>query len=115
MKTPSDRRLILCLEPNLFGTALAAWLAGTGSDVVADPSGASALIAGPDDVVISSRPYLSMAMVVVIDEDGSEVTVYRNGSHGRHRYLGLEWLSALIDEQRAPPEKNRLDTPRRCG
>jgi hypothetical protein len=109
MKTTSDRRLILCLEPNLVGTALAAWLAGTGAEVINDPSGVAALVAGRDDIVVSSHPYLSMATVVVIEEGGSEVSIYRNGSKSSHRYHGLEWLGALIEEQRGPPEQISRD------
>lgn len=107
MKTPSDRRLILCLEPTLVGTALAAWLAATGAEVISDPSGVSARVAGRNDIVVSSHPYLSMATVVVLEEYGSEVSIYRNGSRSSHRYQGLEWLGALIEAQRGPPEQIR--------
>ena len=114
MNTPSNRRVILCLEPNLFGTAFNAWLTRTGADVISDPSGASALVAGPNDIVVSSRRYVSMATVVVIEEEGRDVSVYRNGTRDLYRYRGLDWLSALIEEQRGPP--HRVGTQaRRCG
>jgi hypothetical protein len=107
MKTPSDRRLILCLEQNLVGSTLAAWFEGMGTEVVTDPSGVSALVAGSDDIVVSSHPYLSMATVVVIEECGREVSIYRNGSRSSHRYQGLEWLSALLDGSQIRTDSDR--------
>ena len=115
MNTPSDRPLILCLEPNMFGTAFAAWLSRNGADVTNDPSGVSALVAGPDDIVVSSRPYISLATVIVIEEEGRDVSVYRDGTRELYRYRGLEWLSALIEAQRGPPRRAGTTQTRRCG
>lgn len=107
--------MILCLEPNLFGTAFTAWLSRNGAEVVSDPSGVAALVAGPDDIVVSSRPYISMATVVVIAEEGCDVSVYRDGTRALYRYRGLEWLSGLIEEQRGPPPRAGTTQTRRCG
>ena len=44
---------------------------------VGDPSGVSALVAGPTDIVISSHPYLSMATVLVIEDNAADIDLLR--------------------------------------
>ena len=95
--------MILCLEPHLLGAALAAYLSRQpGLDVISDPSGASVASAESSDVVISTQPFVSNAAVLLVHEDGTQISVHRTGRVESLLYRGLEWLSSLIEEQRGP-------------
>lgn len=108
--------MILCLEPHLLGAALATWLSRQPDlDVVSDPSGVAAATAGACDVVVSTHAFGSNAAVLVVHADGTEISVHRAGRIETRRYRGLEWLSALIEEQRGPPLVGAAAESGGCG
>ena len=108
--------MILCLEPHILGSALAAWLSRRpGFDVVIDPSTTSISAASPSDVVVSWWPVATSATVVVVPEEGNDICLYRSGGIERFPYRGLEHLVALITDDRAPPSVGAGSENRRCG
>ena len=101
MKTTTNRRIILSLDPYLLTSTLAAWLVREpGIEVVIDRTGVSIPTAESSDVVISSRLFVSKATVLVVDPVGATVSVHRGGLVESHRYEGLQGLANLIETRR---------------
>jgi hypothetical protein len=101
VKTTTNRRIILSLDPHLLTTALAAWFEKEpGLEVVIDRSGVSIPTADPSDVVVSNRPFDSKATVLVVGQDGTSVSIHGAGHVESYRYEGLDRLAALIEARR---------------
>jgi hypothetical protein len=100
VKTTANRRIILSLDPYLLTSALAAWFEKEpGLEVVIDRSGVPT--ADRSDVVVSSRRFDSEATVLVVERDGTSVSIHRAGHVESHRYEGLDRLVALIEARRS--------------
>ena len=101
VKTTTNRRIILSLDPYLLTSTLAAWLAKEPEiEVVIDRTGVSVATAESFDVVVSSRLFVSKATVLVVDPAGTAVAVHRGGQVERHHYESLENLAELIEARR---------------
>jgi hypothetical protein len=101
VKTTTNRRIILSLDPYLLTSTLAAWLAKDPEiEIVIDLAGVSVPTAESSDVVVSSRPFVSKATVLVVDPAGTNVSVHQGGQVERHPYEGLESLTELIEARR---------------
>ena len=101
MKTTTNRRIILTLDPYLLTSALAAWFVKKpGTEVVIDRTGVSVPTAEFSDVVVSSRAFVSKATVLVVDPAGTSVSVHQGGRVENHRYAGLQSLANLIEARR---------------
>lgn len=98
VKTTTNRRIILSLDPYLLTSTLAAWLVKEpGTEVVIDRTGVSIPTAESSDVVVSSRPFATRATVIVVDPAGTSVSVHRGGLVQSHPYEGLQDLAELIE------------------
>ena len=84
-------------------------------EVVVDHSGRAAARATSTDIVVSSTPLVSAATVFVVADDGTYVSLHRNGSVEGHRYSGLDRLASFIEEERAPPIAGASIGNGRCG
>jgi hypothetical protein len=101
VKTTTNRRIILSLDPYLLTSTLAAWLAREPEiEVVIDRTGVSVPTAESSDVVVSSRLLVSKATVLVVDPAGTSVSVHQGGQVERHHYESLESLAELIEARR---------------
>lgn len=101
VKTTTNRRIILSLDPYLLTSTLAAWLGKEpGTEIVIDRTGVSVPAAESSDIVVSSRPFATRATVLVVDPAGTSVSVHREGIVERHRYEGLQGLAELIEARR---------------
>lgn len=101
VKTTTNRRIILSLDPYLLTSTLAAWLAKEPElEVVIDRTGVSVPTAEVSDIVVSSRHFVSKATVLVVDPTGTNVSVHRGGRVERHHYESLENLAELIEARR---------------